>query len=391
MKKRLPEGWQHKDLGEISHVIMGQSPESSSYNEKENGLPFYQGKAEFGKRHPTPVKWCTNPKKLAKKNDILMSVRAPVGPVNIANEECCIGRGLCAIRPNNGIKHLYVYHFLRFNEERISEKGQGSTFTAIGKDEVAKITIPVPPSVKIQEKIVSILEKAEETKQWRTETDELTKDLLKAVFVEMFGDPKANKKRWPVVKIENCIDIAQYGTSAKSNNEKKGYPIFGMNCISSDGELDISKHSYVELTKEEYQKLRLNKGDVIFNRTNSPELVGKVAYWDYNMNAVIASYLVKLILKNNCDPIFLTFLLNTSYFKEIFYSSSKKAVNQANISPTLLKTFEMYLPPLSLQQKFASIVKEAEQMKEHQKQSKEQTDNLFSALLQKSFTGELVA
>src|SRR3989344_5350268 len=95
--------WPTKKLGEIAEVIMGQSPPSSSYNENGEGLPFFQGKAEFGDIHPTPIKYCNAPNRIAEKGDILISVRAPVGDINLAREKSAIGRGLSIIRAKQGI------------------------------------------------------------------------------------------------------------------------------------------------------------------------------------------------------------------------------------------------------------------------------------------------
>ena len=94
----LPKRWVSSRLGDVAEIVLGQSPPSSTYNENENGLPFYQGKLEFGNIYPSPQKWCTEPKKIAEKGDVLISVRAPVGPTNICPERSCIGRGLAAIR-----------------------------------------------------------------------------------------------------------------------------------------------------------------------------------------------------------------------------------------------------------------------------------------------------
>src|SRR3989337_815218 len=109
----LPKGWVWTRLGEVSEIILGQSPPSSTYNKNGNGLPFYQGKLEFGNIYPTPQKWCTAPKKIAEKEDVLISVRAPVGPTNISPERCCIGRGLAAIRGLGGIETLFILYLMR--------------------------------------------------------------------------------------------------------------------------------------------------------------------------------------------------------------------------------------------------------------------------------------
>ena len=153
----LPHGWIRTRLGEIAEVILGQSPPSSSYNEDRKGLPFYQGKLEFGRLHPTPGKWCTASKKIAQEGDVLISVRAPVGPTNVCPAESCIGRGLAAIRGLGGIGTLFILYLLRAFENEIARKGTGTTFSAIGGDQLKKLEIPLPP-LNEQVRIVARLE-----------------------------------------------------------------------------------------------------------------------------------------------------------------------------------------------------------------------------------------
>lgn len=109
----LPKGWVWTQLGEITEIILGQSPPSATYNENGIGLPFYQGKLEFGNIYPSPKKWCSAPKKIAEEGDVLISVRAPVGPTNICPEKSCIGRGLAAIRGLGGIKSYFILYLMR--------------------------------------------------------------------------------------------------------------------------------------------------------------------------------------------------------------------------------------------------------------------------------------
>jgi len=153
----LPQGWIQTQLGEIAEVILGQSPPSSTYNEDGRGLPFYQGKLEFGKSYPTPRKWCTAPKKIAEKGDVLISVRAPVGPTNVCPEKSCIGRGLAAIRGLGGIETLFILYLLRVLENEIARRGTGTTFSAIGGDKLKELKIPLPPFNE-QVRIVARLE-----------------------------------------------------------------------------------------------------------------------------------------------------------------------------------------------------------------------------------------
>ncbi len=153
-------------LGQLSLIIMGQSPDSDTYNMCEKGLPFYQGKTEFSDKYINPpVMWCTSPTRIAEKDDVLISVRAPVGTVNIATQKCCIGRGLAAIRARQDVSTpLFLFYALKTIEEEIEAKGFGSTFKAITKDIVHNLTIP-DVSGRKQKDFVEFAQQAEKSKQ----------------------------------------------------------------------------------------------------------------------------------------------------------------------------------------------------------------------------------
>ncbi|MBE0411817.1 MAG: restriction endonuclease subunit S, partial [Anaerolineales bacterium] len=147
--------WNLRSLDEACEIILGQSPPSETYNTEEIGLPFYQGKAEFGEIYPAPVKWCSKPKKIAQENDILISVRAPVGPTNLCQEDSCIGRGLAAIRPKSEMPSKYFLYYLRHIEN--TWETTGTTFNAITGSVLRKRRIPLP-SLAVQHQIVAEIE-----------------------------------------------------------------------------------------------------------------------------------------------------------------------------------------------------------------------------------------
>ena len=151
-------------INNLVDTVWGSSPDSKTYNDKGEGVPFYQGKTEFGDLYiNAPVIYCTAPIKMAKANAILMSVRAPVGAVNIATQDCCIGRGLASITPKEGKSTtMFVYYALKYMEEDIDRLGTGSTFKAINKDSYAKIQMP-DAKISEQIKFVSLAEQADKS------------------------------------------------------------------------------------------------------------------------------------------------------------------------------------------------------------------------------------
>jgi restriction endonuclease S subunit len=153
----LPEGWRSGTLIDAAQVTMGQSPPGSSYNEIGDGEPFFQGKAEFGALHPTVRKWTTAGTRFAQNGDILMSVRAPVGPTNVADIDCVIGRGLAGIRAREHVDQTFLLWNLRHFEHEIAAKGTGTTFDSISGNDLKSQGLSIPPLAE-QEQIVEILD-----------------------------------------------------------------------------------------------------------------------------------------------------------------------------------------------------------------------------------------
>lgn len=185
----LPEGWRWVKLGEVCEIIMGQSPPGKTYNTDGVGLPFFQGKADFGNLYPTPKVWCSAPKKVAEPGDILISVRAPVGPTNIAKEKCCIGRGLAALRPLKLVDTKFVLYALRSLEAYWAQKGKGSTFQAITREDLQHFFLPLPP-LSEQRRIVAHLEavqaRIQALKEGQTATEAELKRLEQAILEKAF-------------------------------------------------------------------------------------------------------------------------------------------------------------------------------------------------------------
>lgn len=178
-----------KKLQDCATIIAGQSPESKYYNSTGEGIPFFQGKADFGELYPKVRVYCSSPTKIAQYNDILLSVRAPVGPTNLSPGTVCIGRGLAAIRPDDSLDLKYLLYYFRYFETQLSAKGTGTTFKAINQKLIKNLEIPIPPLneqsriVAHIEELFSELDKAVDTLKTTKEQLEVYRQaVLKAAF-----------------------------------------------------------------------------------------------------------------------------------------------------------------------------------------------------------------
>ncbi|OBR78921.1 4'-phosphopantetheinyl transferase [Klebsiella pneumoniae] len=187
-KFHTPNSWILSSLPDIAGINMGQSPSSSDVNEQGEGIVFFQGKAEFGKLYPTPRKYCTKPTKIASAGDILLSIRAPVGPTNIATETTAIGRGLAAISAHSGLTDpKYLLYYFRCIEPWLSTQGTGSTFKAISGQFIKELKAPLPSFAEqkiIAEKLDTLLAQVDSTKARLEQIPQILKRFRQAVLEE---------------------------------------------------------------------------------------------------------------------------------------------------------------------------------------------------------------
>ena len=187
----VPRLWCWSEIETVAYVEMGQSPPSDHYNQRGDGIAFFQGKADFGARNPTPRYWCTQPTKFAEAGDILISVRAPVVPTNVASQRCCIGRGLAALRPYEGLDRDFLLLSLRAFEGDLASLGFGTTFVAINKKHLTMFPIPLPPLVeqkRIVAKVDELMALCDQLDKARAER-EATRDRLAAALLGRLNAP----------------------------------------------------------------------------------------------------------------------------------------------------------------------------------------------------------
>ena len=186
--------------------------------------------------------------------------------------------------------------------------------------------------------------------------------MFKSQFVDLFGDPVTNPMGWEVRTIGELATDVKYGTSAKTDNKGK-YKYLRMNNLTYDGGLDLSDLKYIDVSSKELEKYVVRKGDILFNRTNSTELVGKTCLFDFDEDMIIAGYIIRVRLGNNVSPVFFTRFMNLEHMKTQLRTMAKGAVNQANINAQEMKSIKVYLPPFTLQNKFAAFVEQVDKSK----------------------------
>ncbi len=239
-------------------------------------------------------------------------------------------------------------------------------------------------SFKEQCRAVEILNKFENLLDLKNKQIEQLDLLIKSRFVEMFGDPARNEKGWKTGNIRDIISDVRYGTSRKSSDNGK-YPYLRMNNITYSGELDLTDTKLIDIPDDELEKCSVKRGDVLFNRTNSKELVGKTCLYNRDELMVLAGFIIRIRTNEKILPIFLSNYMNLRYIKDLLFSMAKNACGQANINAQELQNIGIYIPPLALQNQFAEFVEEVEKEKATVKQSLEWLNTLKASLMQDYF------
>lgn len=383
MLNNIPTTWIQKYLSDssVAQVIMGQSPDSSSYNEERDGLPFYQGKTDFGRISPTPRVWCSKPVKIAEADDILLSVRAPVGAVNMCTEKSCIGRGLCAIRTKEIILPKFLYYFFVFYEPILKTQGSGAVFDAITKAFVDKIKVPIPPTLAEQQEIVQVLDTMNDIIRLRKECISHAQELISSLFIEIFGDPIKNDKNYKTYAIKSLGKVTT-GTTPSSSKEN----MFGGNIpFVTPGDLETDGDKYNRyLTEEGALNSRIvragstlvccigatiGKVDIAKIKSCFNQQINAIEWNHEDINDVYALYLFRLL---------------APLIKEKASNTTLPILNKRNFENIFIPK-----PDIKIQEQFAQKAIEIEAYIKEQQEELENAKQMFQSLLHHAFTGEL--
>lgn len=296
----------------------------------------------------------------------------------------------------------YLRYFFRTEAgrsqlERISPGSAGRN-RVLNLKRLHEVRIPLP-ALSEQHRIVDLLDAGDELRQKAAAAQERALRILPTLFVQMFGDPATNPKGWKRTTLGEVLLSAQYGLSQAASADRRGVPILRMNNIDPQGYLSLHDLKFVEISASELAKYRLERGDLLFNRTNSVELVGKTGLWQSDMEVVPASYLIRLkVDREKAIPEYVWMAMNTPYMKQALARTARRAIGMANINAQELRALPLLLPNAHqrrtfdiLQYAFAQRLALISAIRERYEELGQKLDRLFNVLQHGAFSGELTA
>jgi type I restriction enzyme S subunit len=387
-------------LVDVADLIMGQSPPSVTYNEVGDGLAFFQGKSDFGGRHPTPKLYCSAPLKIAKPRDILISVRAPVGPTNIADRECCIGRGLAAIRSRD-IDADFLYFNLRYIEKFIASLGSGSTFHAINKSQLASVEVnPRDFSLTEQRKIAAVLGLVQRAIEQQERVIALTTELKKALLQKLFteglrGEPQKRTEIGPAPETWELMtlgSLAKIGNGSTPKRSNAGYwkdgAIPWLNSTKIH-ELFISKADQfvTDLAVRECHLPQVKPGSLLIAITGQGKTLGNSALVLFetciNQHLAYAQFSTTKVL-----PEFVLWFMQTRY-DHLRSVSQAGGSTKGALTCGYLKSYPIVVPSLEEQREIANVFNAVDKKQKVHKQKDAILTDLFHTLLHQLMTAQI--
>ena len=324
---------------------------------------------------------------IVEPGDLLVSWSATLDVYRWAGTRGLLNQHIFKVLPKPGIDPDYLFYALKTALSELSGKTHGSTMKHVVRGDFESTQVAVPPLPE-QRRIVDLLSRAEGIVRLRREAEKKAAELIPALFNDMFGDPATNPKGWPVSTLGDAIESADYGSSTKASDDGSGVPLIRMGNVSYEGTLNLFALKFVNLPPKEVEKYRLQQGDILFNRTNSKDLVGKTGLWNDSREAIAASYFIRLrVHPDKLHSCYLWVFMNSKHMKRILFDTARGAIGQANINSKELKAFKIALPPLDLQVCFAAKMDQVMSIQSQQSFATAKARATFDALLADAFKG----
>ena len=339
--------WVHKKLGDddVAKIIMGQSPSSASYNDENIGLPFLQGCADFGEVFPKTSVYCDEPLKVAPQNSILMSVRAPVGTINKADQKYIIGRGLCSIV--SLINNDYLYYYLLQNKNRLEQKAQGSTFLAINSAEVNDFEVSYPADLSAQRRIAAILSSADKV----IAATQKTIAKYKQIKQGMMEDLLKPKEGWKMVMLGECCETELGKTLDEGRNTGQYRPyLCALNVLW--GKIDTATIKQMRIEDSELERYLVKKGDLLVCEGGE---IGRCAIWNSDDEIYYQNALHRVRFYDEFEPLFFMYLL--CYYNDLrTIEKYGKGLTIKHLNQTSFRNIPVSVPYFAEQRRIATIL-----------------------------------
>lgn len=354
--------WPMVKLGEYCDVIMGQAPKGIDVNEDLMGLPLIAGAGDFSSTGVEVSKWTEKPTKTCIINDIILSVRATVGTYRFADRDYCLGRGVAALRAKDNLDQKYLSFVIDFYRTKLLSAARGATFLQISKADIETLMIPLPPLGE-QKRIAEILGGVSKAIHAVEQQLQLVESVCVNSFERKFNLEMQNGAR-DASSIADFIESTQYGTSKKAK-EDGNIPILRMGNVTYSGKIDMTDLKYIDLDERELEKFSLKNGDLLFNRTNSVELVGKTAVFESIPDQIIsyAGYLVRARVNADSNPYYVSGYLNSPSGKAQLRLRAKAIVGMANINAREFLSLEIPAATKEEQEEFAHLFEKCEKIR----------------------------
>lgn len=390
-----------KKLQDCATIIAGQSPESKYYNTTGEGIPFFQGKADFGELYPKVRVYCSSPTKIAQYNDILLSVRAPVGPTNLSPGTVCIGRGLAAIRPDDSLDLKYLLYYFRYFETQLSAKGTGTTFKAINQKLIKNLEIPIPP-LNEQFRIVARIEELFSELDKAVDTLKTTKEQLavyrQAVLKDAFDNAQAMCERFtPIEELlvtdRKGMSTGPFGTMLKKHEHKTtGVPMLGIENIDSGKFIDGNKIFVTPEKAAELKSFALKSGDIIISRSGT---VGELCVVPPRMEgALLSTNLMRVSL--DCQKVLPEYFIYLFQSKGIVLDQVKelcKGSTRIFLNQTILKQIQFPIPNVHEQLQIINTIESrltfCDNIEKTVDTALAQADAMRQSILKQAFEGKI--
>lgn len=388
--------WPIVELQEVCKTGSGTTPPRNRPELYEGCIPWVksgelrENEILETEEHISEVALNTTSLKMVPAGAILVAMYgATVGRVGLLGIDATTNQAVCHVIPDpKKVDRRYMFHLLQARAQELVGRGVGGAQPNISQGTIKQLKIPLPP-LDDQRRIAAILDQADTLRRLRTRALGKLNTLGHALFHEMFGDPATNPKGWPMGVIGDLLKEAKYGSSGKANSEGRGLPMLRMGNVTYDGRIDLSDLKHIELSDKEFNKYTTRPGDLLFNRTNSKELVGKTAVVTQAKPMAIAGYLVRGRANARGNTHYISGYLNSTHGKAVLRNMCKNIVGMANINAKEFQSIPIAIPPVELQRAYAEKLMSLRAEEAQFQASLDIASTLFASLQHRAFKGEL--